>query len=411
MRCSHLLIGALLVASAACSRSPENEVLTPGPQRLELDHRALESFVLTEMEEQRIPGVAVAIFDGEGVLFTAGYGWADIEQSWPMTPQTVMNIASISKTVTATAVLQLAERRLIDLDTDVNEYLPFSVRHPEFPDTPITARQLLTHTAGIEDWDAYDASYACGDPAVSLADWIRGYFEPGGQYFAPENFLSTGPGEGYSYSNLGFGLLGYLVEVVSGEPFADFIRANIFEPLSMDETGWYLADIEPARHATPYAWIEPGDTLDNPLFAERNGEFIEDGGFVAFCPYSFFNIPDGLVRTSVEQLTRFGAAWLGGGEFSGARVLDSATVAETLSPQVEAALVGTDRFAQGLAWRQRLDLEFGVVWSHSGGDPGVRTILLFSPEEGRGVAVFANRAARVGPIVERLWLEATRSGS
>lgn len=112
--------------------------------------------------------------------------------------------------MTNAAVLQLFEHGKIELDDDVSQHLPF-------PDVPITVRQLLTHTAGIEDGDAYNASHACGDPAVSLADWIRAYLQPGGRFYSAEqNFLPTGPGEAHTYSNLGFGLLGYLVEVVSG---------------------------------------------------------------------------------------------------------------------------------------------------------------------------------------------------
>ena len=135
-----------------------------------------------------------------------------------MTADTVLNVASISKTFTNAAVLQLWEDGRIDLDDDVNRYLPFRLVHPRHPGTAITFRHLLTHTASIGDGEAYDSSYACGDPAVSLGDWIEGYLVAGGKYYdAEESFLDAEPGETYSYSNVGFGLLGFLVEHISGD--------------------------------------------------------------------------------------------------------------------------------------------------------------------------------------------------
>jgi CubicO group peptidase (beta-lactamase class C family) len=369
-----------------------------------LDIEDLNTYVAEQVAELGLPGVAIAIVDRNGILFSSGYGWADIESQVEMRPDTVTNIASISKTFTNAAVLQLRDRGLLALDDDISQHLPFAVRHPAFPDAAITIRQLLTHTSGIEDGEAYDNSYACGDPAVALADWIRGYFERGGQFYSEGNFLPTGPGEAYSYSNVGYGLLGYLVEVVSGESFSDYTRANLFEPLGMNQTGWYISDIDPAQAAVPYAWVEAGDTLDNILFAERNGEGIDESAFVPFCPYSFYNIPDGLVRTSVEQLARYLIAHIRGGEIDGRRVLASSTVDEMLSSQVDAALIDSEGVLQGLAWRQQT-FDAGQVWGHSGADPGVRTQMMFSPETGRGVIVFANRAARVGSILERLLVE------
>lgn len=398
---------SLLVALVfGCAEEPEPTVTESDAPRISLDETGLETFLLAMLEEANIPGVALAVVDRNGLQFSAGYGWADIDNQVPMTAETVMNVASISKTFTAAAVLQLRDRGLLDLDDDVNVHLPFAVRHPRFPDRSITIRQLLTHTSGIEDGEAYDETYACGDPAVRLADWIRGYFEPGGVYYdAAGNFLPTAPGEAYSYSNLGFGLLGYLVEVVSGEAFGEYTRKGIFEPLGMDETGWYLSDIAADRQATPYAWIEAGDTLDNVLFAGRNGEAIEEAGFVAFCPYSFYNIPDGLVRTSVDQLARYLVAHMRGGEIDGGRILAESTVAEALSPQLEPSMI-EGAYAQGLAWRRLDDEELGAFWSHSGGDPGARTRMLFNPETGIGVIVFANRAAGVNEIVRYLYVDA-----
>ena len=143
--------------------------------------------------------------------------------------------------MTNAAILQLRDEGRFALDDPINFYLPFAVVHPRYPNLPITYRHLLTHTGGLNDGDAYDASYACGDPTVSLGRWIEGYFTPGGIYYdADQNFLDQPPGERYSYSNVGYGLLGYLVESISGQSLAEYTRLRLFEPLGMDSSGWYL---------------------------------------------------------------------------------------------------------------------------------------------------------------------------
>src|ERR1700730_3807699 len=97
--------------------------------------------------------------------------------------RTVQNLGSISKTVVATSVMQLWEKGKFQLDDDVNDRLPFVVRSPSHPETPITYRLLLTHRSGIADSLAYRSSYVCGDPTISLEDWLKGYFTPGGRYY------------------------------------------------------------------------------------------------------------------------------------------------------------------------------------------------------------------------------------
>ena len=184
------------------------------------DITAVEAFISTSIAENRIPGLAAVIVrDGE-IAYAKGFGFADQEREVPMTPDTLMNIGSVSKTFVNTAILQLVERGALDLEDDVNRYLSFQVAHPRHPESAITVRQLLTHTASIRDGDAYGASYACGDPAIPLVDWIQGYLAAGGRFYDAGNFHPWPPGTVFSYSNVGYGLLGLLVEVISGEPFA-----------------------------------------------------------------------------------------------------------------------------------------------------------------------------------------------
>ena len=220
----------------------------------------LDSFIKAEMRARRIPGLAACIIKSGKVAWSKGYGWADVKRRVAMDPaSTIQNIGSISKTVTATAAMQLWEKGKFDLEDDVNRHLPFAVRNPAHPGTPVTVRQLLTHRSSIADSPAYGSSYACGDPGASLEEWVRGYFTPGGRHYREDaNFHAWKPGEKHHYSNMGFGLLGYLVERVSGEPFHEYTQRHIAEPLKMTASGWMLADVDAKSHAVPYVPVDDG---------------------------------------------------------------------------------------------------------------------------------------------------------
>lgn len=376
--------------------------------------QSLDEFIQGKMKSANIPGLSACIVKKDKLVWSGAFGWADVENKKPMTEETIQNIGSISKTITASAVMQLFEQGKFKLDDDVNGYLPFGVRNPRFPDDPITFRQLLTHKSSIKDGPAYEHSYACGDPTVSLKDWIKGYLVPGGKYYnAEENFHTWKPGTIktpiWSYSNVGFGLLGYLVEVISGRDFAAYSRENIFGPLGMKSTGWYLADVDVARHAVPYSLISEDRRLPEGItfetFLPRYGkdkQAAKTGELFPHCLYSFPNYPDGLIRTSVRDLSRFLRAYISGGVFEEKRILKKETVQMMLSPE---------HFGQGLCWFD-LKLKNGdAAWGHGGGDPGISTQMLFRPNDGVGVIIFFNLdtpGAASGEILERLFEEAAK---
>ncbi len=389
---------------------------------LALGHRpargnsVLDDFILERLAADRVPGFAAGIVVDGQVVWARGYGWADIACRVPMTADTILNIASVSKTITTTAVMQLQEKGRIDLDRDVNGYLPFRVRNPRYADVPITVRQLLTHHSSIQDGPAYQASYACGDPTISLGDWVRGYLLTGGDFYnATENFHDWAPGtenpptERRTYSNVGFGLLGYIVETVSGVPFSQFTRERIFAPLGLADTAWHLKEIDVERHAVPYTAVTADlelpdgiESLDSYLPATNLPPGSMDAGSLfPHCLYSFPNYPDGLLRTSVKQLARFLAAYMNGGAVEGARILKQRTVETILS---------NDHFGRGLGWSATVDKKTGDTrWGHGGGDPGVSTYMGFYAQEGVGLCLLLNSdgiGEGVGSIYKRLHTEA-----
>ena len=363
--------GGLLAFAAGCQSDK------PQPQIQTADR-------LAELFNSMPGGVSAAAVRGEKLVWSSGVGLADIDAGLAMTSDHIQNIGSISKTVTATAIMQLWEKGAFKLDDDINKYLPMKVRNPRFADEPITFRQLLAHRSSIKDGPSYDASYACGDPAISLADWIQGYFSPDGDYNDSENnFHSWMPGtknppeSPRAYSNVAYGLIGFLVERITGQLFSDYCQEHVFEPLKMQQTGWHLSSIDRSQHAKLYS--EADEEADDLYLAEDGLKKSEmTGSLYPHCLYSFYNYPDGLLRTNVKDLSRFLRAYINDGMLDGNRILDKETVGLMLS---------NEHFGRGLCWDTYGD---GDVWGHDGGDPGVATYMGFSPTEKLGVILFFN---------------------
>nr|WP_310588122.1 serine hydrolase [Emticicia sp. BO119] len=358
------------------------------------------------MTEKKIPGFAACKVGNDRIIWSKAYGQANIEKKTPMSIDGIMNIGSISKTFTTTAIMQLWEKGKIKLEAEVNDYVGFTVRNPKFPDKPITIFQLLTHTSSIRDGESYNHSYSCGDPTISLHDWIYDNLNEKGKLFGNgDNFHDFAPGEKEKYSNVGFGLLGLVVEKVSKQPLNIYCRNFIFNPLGMNKTGWMLSEVDTNNYITPYAFVTKenlNELLENKTLFPKNPE-LKEGSFVAHCLYSFPNYPDGLVRTSIRELSYFLRAMMNGGQLNGARILNESTVSKMLTLQIE----GNNH--RGLCWAKteyKLPDKTITLWGHGGGDPGIATSLLFNPIDKTGVITFQNsETGGTGDIVRRIYLE------
>lgn len=157
-------------------------------------------------------------------------------------------VASVSKVVVATAVMQLVERGDINLDIDISTYIPFSLRNPGFPDDSITTRMLLTHRSGINNPSTY-GTYP-GDSAPPLFPGIRDILVPGNGRYLSSIWTNSRPGTTFLYTNIGTAVLGYLVQAVSNEDFNQYCIENIFEPLEMFDTSFRLDGLDEERIAT-----------------------------------------------------------------------------------------------------------------------------------------------------------------
>ena len=338
------------------------------------------------LTENRIPGLIGCIIQNGEITWSNSYGYSDIEDKDTMNIDNITIIASISKTITSTAVMQLWEKGLIDLNTDINRYLPFALHKPNHLNDSITIAQLLTHTSSIKDAGmTYSNSYSCGDPTISLREWIFNYFDPKGLYYdEKENFYIWSPGNGYDYSNIGFGLLGYIVEEVSGIPFNEYFKNNIFNPLGMKNTGWFLQEIDTSRLVTPYVFVNKDEDWGEWIYRLSKNKNIKqlpsDENF-PLCQFGYFNYPDGSLRTCIKDLSKFLISFMNAGKLNDVKVLSNETIKMILSLQLD------NNETQGLCWFKMGNHD---IWGHSGYDHGIATQMYFSRESNIGIITFQN---------------------
>jgi CubicO group peptidase (beta-lactamase class C family) len=222
---------------------------------------SLEAKIDYLVKEAGLPSAAAGIVVNDELVWAEAFGDAELS--------TVYSIGSVTKPFVATAALQLYEDGLIDLDADAGDYLPFPLRHPDYPERPITVRMLLSHQSGLAHFTDLYMAYHMGpemasqlrekrdfelpavDRTVPFATFAESYLSPDGRHFTPDAWLPHRPGARYAYSTVGYDLLALIVERVSGLPFPEYARAEVFGPLGMTDSGFSVEQFA-GRVAIPY---------------------------------------------------------------------------------------------------------------------------------------------------------------
>ena len=349
------------IAISACGTAAEAKGDISEPEDI-------DRFILEKMDKAKIQGLAAVIIKDDAVAWTGNYGYADAAAGLEVTAETIFPVASITKTVTGAAILQLSEEGRVDLDESINAYLPFKVAHPRFPASRITLRMLLQHRSGIVDYDpvvegVYTIKSGLPDPDMSLDDFLRAYLPEGGKWYdARKNFTKKAPGTEFAYSNVGFALVGYVVERVSGKPFNEYCRERIFAPLGMDSTGFFTREIDAAKLTLNYFKGKP------------------------LKPYSYASYPDGGLRTTTLDYAKFLRAIMNGGEADGARILKESTMGAMLPDELSKRLIWNEDPMKDF----HVDSGGRVIVGHTGGDPGIVTAAYFNRANNVAVVIFVN---------------------
>ncbi len=315
----------------------------------------VRAFIRKQMFERNIPSVAVAVARDGKIIWEEAFGWADRENRIAATPHTVYSLASISKPITATGLMILKERGKIDLDRPVNDYLgeaKIKVRVGNPADA--TVRRVANHTAGLPlhyQFFYEDETYR----APSRDETIRRYANS-----------VTAPGEKHEYSNLGYGILDYVIERVSAKSYAEFMRTEVFQPLGLTHMSVDIAPGLEKYQAVRYG----GDGLPIPFYA-----FDHAGGSAVYA--------------SAQDLIRFGLFHLKAHLPDQKPILSDQTIDEMQRPTAQS---GPDT-GYGIGWNTTVFPGNHPVVAHGGGMGGVATSLPLFPQDKIAIVVLTNSSS------------------
>ncbi len=346
-----VLLALLILGSARQSAAQEGKL---APEKRAQVEDAVSKF----MAASGAPGVSVAVvLNGEHV-WSEGFGMADLENNVPVTPQTLFRLASISKSMTATAAMHLWEQGKLDLEAPIQKYCP------AFPkkEWPISTRQLLGHLGGIRHY----RSDSPDDVEVNNTRHFNDPIAGGIQFFANDPLVEK-PGTKFHYSTQGFTLIGCAIEGASAEKYIEYMRENIFQPASMTHTRWDDRIALIPHRTRFYSKSKTG--------AVQNAEFLD----------ASYKIPGGGWLSSADDMANFEVAILAD------HLVKRSTRDAMWTPQHGSASPVDDEGHNGYALGWGTGNSAGVPdVGHDGGQQGTSTAILLAPEQRVGVVVLAN---------------------
>ncbi|WP_347922843.1 serine hydrolase domain-containing protein [Pontimicrobium sp. SW4] len=333
-----------------------------------------------------INGFSVAIVNEEETLFEKGFGYSNRKLNKKYTKNTIQNIASISKTFIGIALLKAQELNKLNLDDPINKYLPFNVVNPYFPNTPITIRQLATHTSSIKDPSRYEkngyilkdknngeakvnSNFRSPDEMITQSVFLKNILNEKGKWYKKSNFLKAKPGMLFEYSNVAASLAAFVLENATGKSFNEFTKTYIFEPLEMSDTGWSFHEVDFSNYSN--------------LYANKETQ-------LAF--YHLVTYPDGGLITSSSDLGKYLSELISGYSAKG-KILTTESYIELFKPYL------TDKH-----YKERNDSLYNDEYNmgifigisaqgqigHTGGDPGVATFMFFNSKTKVGKILIVN---------------------
>jgi CubicO group peptidase (beta-lactamase class C family) len=369
------LTGSVLVTSAAFTLMACQPITRPAPTQKTIPTLEsgllvdLEALVEATMQEFRVPGMAVGVVQDGALVYANGFGVMNIDTKQPVTPQSVFSMASVSKAFTGTAIMQLVETGKIDIDEPMTTYVPyFQLADERYK--AITIRHLLAHTSGL--------------PALAADDFFAAFENPEYDDGAAERYvrslhpleLSSAPGETFSYSDMGYNVLGDVIAKVSGELFEEYIQHHLFTPLGMTHSTFLVNEVDPDRLVAAHVLDDATQqVIISPIF-----------------PYNRSQAPSSCLHSNVEDMSRWLIAHLNGGELAGTRILSPASH-ETLWSLLSTPDYGGiwQDYAWGW-WLGNLDGEPTIM--SAGAQPGVQTMAgLLVPEHSLAVIALGNYLA------------------
>lgn len=314
------------------------------------------------MNRLHLPSLVLCVIKNNSISFLKSYGYTNIMTKDMATTGTSYLVGSISKTITATALLQLYEQGFFDLDDDINEYLPYCLRNPHFPEVNITFRMILSHQASLNDFGIRPSAISYiltgARTGMSYSMLCKELLVPDGSYYNKWYWINAPPGKVSQYSELDIIIAGSLVEILSNQSLETYCQKHIFQPLNMTHTSFSINNIDPETIATPH-FLLGSKIIPFPIYE-----------------YFFLDPPAGL-WTTTEDLAHFFIAHLNNGSYRNVQILGEDTIKQMHTihyPQYSDRLFqiifkGQFNVQHGLGW-EYIDIQGTTIEGHTGGTPG-----------------------------------------
>lgn len=343
-----------------------------------------EACIQQLMQQAKVAGIAVAVVKDNRIIYTHSFGYKNLEMQTPLTDDCLFRIASISKSFTATSLLQLVQAGKVKLDDDVSDLVGFNVRNPKFPEQPITLRHILSHRSGLNDSQGY-----------FTLDAINPEKNPN----SAKCYNDYAPGGGYQYCNLNFNLAGTILERLSGERFDQYVKHHVLDPLGL--YGGYCVDsLDQSRFATIYEYNSDSARLVAApgAYAARSAEIAQYTMGYSTPVFS----PTGGMKISATDLAKYMMMHMNLGKSGRKRIISKRSARTMQTPLSE-------KEGYGLALHTSKTLIPGkTMTGHTGSAYGLYSTMFFQPKEKFGIVVITNGYSSpvpggINPIVNCLY--------
>ena len=325
-----------------------------------------EAAIQSIMQSSPVVGLSVAVVKNNKVIYNHSFGFKDVEKQLPLTNQSIFRIASISKSFTTTAIMQLVAEKKIRLDQDISELVGFKVRNPAYPSTVITLKMALSHRSSINDSEGYFSLDAI-DPAKN-------------PNFA-KCFNAYEPDKGYMYCNLNYNLAGSILEKVTGVRFDKYIQQQILQPLGL-YGGYNVNALDSQLIAKIYEFNKEtqGFTLSTNAYAPRTEEI---NNYTMGRTTPIFS-PTGGMKISANDLAKYMIMHSQLGKYKEGRI-----ISKKLSQQMQEII--SEEEGYGMALETTTQLIAGkTMIGHTGSAYGLYSMMFFEPKEKIGFVVISN---------------------
>ena len=335
----------------------------------------IDAQIDTYFRRAKTVGGSLVVMSKGRIVYARDYGYKHLRTQAPVNANTFFKTASITKMVTGIGLMTLVEGGKLDLDRDISEYFGYKVGNPYYPKLPLTLRQLMSHTASLSDTGGFNNSNLKVSDILMLSHGRKG------------NFLKRKPGSFYSYSNLGGGLTGALIEAVTEQSLNSYMTQSVFAPLGI-EAAYSASLLKTSEDVT-------NQYLDGALRRAAKGAIEED--------YQDFPDPEKHFRTTAGDLwirsrdmAKLAALLCGDGSYDGVRILSAQSVQLMRLPQESLGKSVTGKSPYGLFLeRNSTILKDKPVYGHQGMSAGAILNCYFEPESGFVFVLFSNGGSMV----------------